>query len=132
MQPTGDPQDCAGGRALAGSVNLTEGQGDARSCRGVVCPLGQRQRGGQVQRPSFCVAQHEGLAVLVEQLERLPADGLLVWVRLGSHRASRGLTGGQDGRRAAVVAARGRGDGEQLQAKHRQPSIADLQRTPRA
>jgi len=48
-------------------------------------------------------------------LQRLPAGDLLVWVRPGAPAASRGLTGGQFGRCAAVSPPAG-GDDEQLQA----------------
>ncbi len=51
---------------------------------GGACPRGQRQHGRQVRRQFLGAAECEGVAVSAEQPERLPADGLLVWVRLGT------------------------------------------------
>jgi hypothetical protein len=47
-------------------------------CRDEVCACGQRERGGQVQRLSLGVAEHEVLTVLVEQFQYLLAEGLIV------------------------------------------------------
>ena len=46
--------------------------------RGEVSACGQRERGGQVQRLSLGVAEGEVLTVLVEQFQRLLAQGLIV------------------------------------------------------
>ena len=47
-------------------------------CRDEVCACGQEERGGQVQRLSLGVAEHEVLTVLVEQFQYLLAEGLIV------------------------------------------------------
>jgi hypothetical protein len=67
--------------------------------------LGQAQRRGEVKRPSLGAAGRESVAVLIQQLEHLPPDGLAVGVRLDAHLVPRSLTSGQQGRCTAVAAA---------------------------